>query len=393
MRKSTLCLGVAVAALPMMLAPIARAQDATTPAPSAQQADAQRTNDLAALAEAQNKLLEAQNARFKAQMDALGLPKTDGKTTLGTDAGKIESWMLAGGTLTAAAKAIDSSVGTGPIALLDSDDVLDLNKGSILQREMNALRLALQSVAPSGCGRRAGAAIAIPPLAALGAVLSLLRTDTEIIGMTVDGAEGALLNAVAGTAAGKYVIPAEIARTSETGTTVVTLKALAEARANVPACRVEIESAARTDAQKKAATDQIAKLDAVAARIDTYLTAIATRSEGKPSDLEIAMLGDTVIEAHPDLRVLRVKLEKAGGTLLKRANLFTMLGAPAVGITGGAVISWHLVNPATGMVDAGGVLVCRTELTNLNDIHQGEVRASKCGPEVKDSLHTERNAQ
>jgi len=393
MRKSMLRLGAAAAALPIMLAPIAQAQDNPTPGPTPQQAETQRVNDLAALVEAQTTLIERQNALFKAQMDALGLPKTEGKTTLGADAGKIESWMLASGTLTEAARVINSRVTANTVVLLDSDDVLDLSKSLVLQREMRALRSALASVTPPHCGNQALGALAVPPLAAIGAILSLLRTDTEIIGLAIEGAEGALLNAIAGTKAAKYVIPSEIVRTSENGTTATQLGDLLEARQDIPACRVQIEAGAKTKAQKEAAAAQIAKLDAVAKQIDAYVTAIVTRSDGKPSNLEIAMLGDTITDEHAEFSVLRVKLDKAGGTLLKRANLFTALGAPAVGITGGAVISWHLTNPATGMVDAGGVLVCRTKLTNLNDIHNGRVRASACGTEVKDPTYRERTVQ
>lgn len=391
MRPSLFRLSAAAAAVPMMLVPIARAQDIPTPTP--QQAETQRITELTALVEAQNKLFEQQSARFQAQIDALGLPKAEGKTTLGADAGKIESWMLASGTLTEAARVIDDGIKTTLVVLLDSDDVLDLNKSLVLQREMRALSLALEMATPEACETQQVGALAVPPIAAIGAFLSLIRTDTELTGLTIEGAEGVLLNAIAGSTPGKYVIPSEIVRTNENGTTAAQLANLLQARTAVPACRALLEVRAKTTAEKATAPAQIAKLDAVAKQIDTYVTAIVTRGDGKPSTLEIAMVGDTITDTAGDFRVLRVRLEKAGGTLLKRANLFTAFGAPAVGITGGAVISWHLTNPATGVVDKGGVLVCRTKLTNLSDIHQGQVRASACGPQVQDPAYAKRRAQ
>ncbi len=389
MRRSIRRLGAAAAALPMILAPVAAAEDTPAPAPTAQELETQRLTALAALVEAQNKLRDAQNAGFKAQMEALGLPKTEGRTTLGTDAGKMETWMLAASTLDAAATEINKVHWAGSIVLLDSDDTFDLSRGAMLRREIIALSSAFDAAAGPNCGR--GVALAVPPLAVIGTILSLLRTDTEISGLTVENAEGALLNAIAakGAATGRYVIPAAIVRVSDTGETATELKKLIDMRQLVPACRSQIQSSARTAAQKKEAAAKISVIEALATRIDAYLTAIGTRSEGKPSELDMALLGDTIIEQNPNLRVMRVKLEKAGGTLLKRANLFTMLGAPAVGITGGAVISWNLTDPETGKVHGGGVLVCRTKLTNLGDIQRGHVRPSACGVEVKDPKYEE----
>ncbi|MBD8552000.1 hypothetical protein [Sphingomonas sp. CFBP 8764] len=391
MRTSFRIFGTAAAVLPMLLATVAAAQETPAPAPTAQAMEIQRLTALAALTEVQNKLLDTQNARFKAQVDALGLHKTEGKTTLAADAGKMETWMLAAGTLGAAAAEINQKNTAGPIVLLDSDDTLDLGRGSVLRHQIEAMLVAFEAAATPTCARTQsnGGAALVAPVAVIGAVLSLLRTDTEISAISVDGAEGALINAIAGTAKDKYVIPAAIIRVRDDGPTATKLTNLITTRETIPACKAAISAAASTTEQKTAAAEQIAKIDGVSARIDTYLAAVGTRSEGKTSDLDIALLGDTIIARHPNARVMRVRLEKAGGTLLKRSNLFTMLGAPAVGITGGAVISWQVTDPETGMVDGGGVLVCRTKLTNLRDIHKGRVNASACGVEVHDPAQGE----
>ncbi|MEG8055135.1 hypothetical protein QP185_21210 [Sphingomonas aerolata] len=145
MRTSFRIFGTAAAVLPMLLATVAAAQETPAPAPTAQAMEIQRLTALAALTEVQNKLLDTQNARFKAQVDALGLHKTEGKTTLAADAGKMETWMLAAGTLGAAAAEINQKNTAGPIVLLDSDDTLDLGRGSVLRHQIEAMLVAFES--------------------------------------------------------------------------------------------------------------------------------------------------------------------------------------------------------------------------------------------------------
>ncbi len=70
-------------------------------------------------------------------------------------------------------------------------------------------------------------------------------------------------------------------------------------------------------------------------------------------------------------------VEKGGGSLLKRSNLWTALGAPTVGITGGLIVSYTLTEPRGGGFLQGGALVCRTALTNLRDVQSGRVGGSR----------------
>lgn len=380
---------VAVAAMFSAALPL-QAQD--SPAPSPEQVETQKVKDRTELIKAETDKFKAETDRLKAQIDALGLPKPEGKTELEGEAGKLEGWMLASATLGVAAARIDTEVQTwlagnnaaGPIILLDADDILDLRVGELLRAEIqsqtDAYDSAMIKAKCSNAPVRGAAAAAIIP--AIGTILSLLKTDTKMSGFSFDTAEGALINALAGQGGGRYVIPADLAAPGAGGTTLAKLTAFTGLRDAAETCRIEIEAAAGDDAKaKKAAAVRLAPLVVLAARSQTWLDAASERKDGKPSRIELAMTADTLLASSPSPYILRLRVEKAGGSLLQRSNLFTMLGAPAVGITGGTVVSWRMSTASDGITRTGGILVCRTKLTNLNAIHAGrvDVNASSCG--------------
>lgn len=388
-RASVLVLACALAGtLSGPLASPASAQDDTAASEEAQ--ETQRIKDATEQIKAETERFKAETDRFNAQIDALGLPKTEGKTTLEGEGGKLEGWMLASATLTAAAEAISKGAAAkapaGPIVLLDNDDVLDLRIGQLLQSDVDVLVAAHRKAGLAiGCSDLAGgggaAALVVPATAIIGTVLSLLKTDTTISGFSFDTPDGALLNAIAGSKPGTYILPADLVAATADGQSLKKLKELAGFHEAAQTCRARIASAAGSEAAKQAAAPHLAMLDALATRTQAFLDAVSERKDEKPSRLELAMVADGLLEKIDTTSVLRVHVEKAGGSLLKRSNLFTMLGAPAVGITGGTVISWRLSSPVSGTSLAGGILVCRTKLTNLNAIHAGKVRIedSSCG--------------
>lgn len=378
---------VALAALlSTPFAPAAAQDEAQTE----QQRELQRLKDELDLVKAKNDLAAARTDGFQKQIDALGLPKTDGKTTLEGEGGKLEGWMLASSTLGFAAKKISDSAskdaGKGPIVLLDGDDVLDLRAGQLLRSDVGVLVQAHAKVGLEvGCTAIAKdggeiTAASASPAAVIGAVLSLLKTDTTISGFAWETPDGALLNAIAGSNPGIYVLPADLIAGGIDGDSVKAITDLASRHEKARACRVAIAAAASSAVAKKAVAPSLAALDGLSTRTQGFLDAVSERKDGKPSRLDVAMVADALLPALPTTSVLRVHTERAGGSILKRSNLFTMLGAPAIGVTGGTVISWRLSNPETGRARAGGILVCRTKLTNMNAIHDNrvEVGDSSC---------------
>lgn len=374
------------------LAPLL-AQDA---APTATELELERTKNETAQILAENEQFKARADGFQAQVDALGLPKPKGETSLEGNAGKLEGWMLASATLNVAATRIDENIGpwlannapSETVILLDSDDVLDLKVGEMLRFELDGLTASYgDAMRQTNCTNAPGirAAAATPVTALIGTALSLLRTDTKISGFSFDTAEGALLNAIAGTTGGRYAIPGDLAAPGAGGATLTRLRDFIKLRGDADVCRAAIETAAGSNADaKKAAAARLVPLLTLAARSQAWLDAVSERKDGKPSRLELAMVADALLVADTARPVLRVRIEKAGGSLLHRSNLFTMLGAPAIGITGGTVISWRLSTPGDGVTRAGGILVCRTKLTNLNAIHAGRVAVG--GSSCSDNL-------
>jgi len=63
--------------------------------------------------------------------------------------------------------------------------------------------------------------------------------------------------------------------------------------------------------------------------------------------------------------VLRVEVNRAGGTMITVKNLWTAVGLPAIRLSGGVIASYSLTDRTNGTVRLSGTVVCRTELTGL----------------------------
>lgn len=340
------------------------------------------------LATARADLAKLKSDALDAKIKALDLKAADGKTTLGADAGKLEGVMLASRALDKAASNIADNVrlvvpAGKPVALLTASEALDLSAAVGLSRETKSMLYTAAGLIKSYCPARGGGTIesfSVPPQV-IGAALSLLRTDTEISGFSMTGADAALVDAIAGTSLNgdsKWMFAKEISIADENNEIVKVFDFLLAARDPVMACRDKIKAAATTPALEAEAKPKLAALDAIVTRMDAFVVRVSAPREGKPSELTAAIMASKFSTTHAGMLALRVTVNQAGGSLLKRANVFTALGAPAVGITGGLVVSWRLFDPADGTVKKAGILVCRTALTNLNAIHKGKAGEPSC---------------
>lgn len=368
----------------------------------------------------------AKAAKVKAQMDALGLTPAEGKATIGTNGGVMEAWMLSASTADAAGAWIASDVlatptpasppppqqandpnapppppppRTGspdqhaaaapirPILLLGGDDALVLDTAEDLRTRITTASDALATATPKFCrdqgpatsGSQQGGAV---PLAAIGALAGLLKTDTEISGVDVPVANRMLVAAtgrrLVGSGATVRLPSAAVAPDSDSPLAAAWGRLLAD-RDAAKACRPRFAAQGGTAWIKKT----LAALDQQTAVVDA-MQAEETKADDKGiMPLARAIHVDTLLRGDP--RVLRVSVEKGGGSILKRANVWTALGAPAIGISGGLVVSYTLTEPTTGAFLAGGALVCRTALTNMRDVQAGRVggahgRKADCAP-------------
>jgi hypothetical protein len=389
MRRITL-----IAASTLALASQALAQDADPkPADAAQTKKEPTEEELikarTAQITAETAMIVAQSAKVKAKMEALGLTPATGTTTLNPGAGQIEAQMLAVGSLNAAAvdivRDLEGKNGDHPIAaltdkshtlLLDGNQAINLSLPEAIKADIKTLQSALRvtGVDPE-CLPAVDTRGRLPVAGALpiiGAVLSLLRTDTTISAITLTPSETQLMHAVATKLPGKAIILDDLASPVFAGSDLSKAIDALDESITVAARRSALLGCGDETNKAKAAV-----LNAAIAQAERFRTAITKSDDTDPSLLSTAIKFEAV--AKPGMKLLRLYTEALGGSMLKRSNVWTALGAPAVGLTSGLVISYRLSDPATGSVEKAGVLVCRTALTNMREVQAGRARESKCG--------------
>lgn len=373
-------------ARPIILVPVMAALLAGSP--SRAQETAATLADRTALIEARTALEKARADKVDQRLDRLGL-KSDamGKTVLTEGGGGFEGWLLSSRAIEAAAVVLNADlarldVGREALVLLAGDETFDMTLPSTMRERLSYLSkqasdtLSSASCAAGGADAPTGTLSFAPgAMAALGAVVGSFRTDTTVTGFAGPDAARMVIAALVATRTraeatpAAWIVPGDIMGVQETSPMLVKWAEIVNQRAKIAECRAGL--ARQGDGTKV----QVDRLDAQTANIDDFSSKQIGAGDGA-SPLVKAMQVDGVASLKP--MILRVYVEKAGGSILNRRNLWTALGAPAVGITGGAVIGWRLGDPSSGEVVGGGNLVCRTELTGMRAIQNGRVRPSDC---------------
>lgn len=366
------------------------AEDTTTPDPNA------ATVAATARLTAQTAYINAQTEKVKAQAAALGLPTVTGQTTLsGEKPGATEAWMLSSSAINKAADAIAQDVkGKGPFLLLAKDQVVTLTLADSLKGHIDTLSTAATSTWKAYCDKVSGSNglhtfgleagdKAISPGAApalIGAVLGAFKVDIDIQGVSVAAEDSAFVNAVATKLeTGTAILPSEITALPLTGkkppapdTLMGAWNALAASQRALSDCRTRLAGKPETDTLKA----QIAEIDRQLTRIDTFASDVTASSTDAPSLLARARLAEAI---PANAKVLRVHVEHAGGSLIKRTTVLTAFGYPAIALTSGLVVSYRLTDPQTGKVLKSNLLVCRTARTRLGKVQEGKVGVAGCG--------------
>jgi hypothetical protein len=84
---------------------------------------------------------------------------------------------------------------------------------------------------------------------------------------------------------------------------------------------------------------------------------------------------ESLLEGKPF--ILRVHVDKAGGSLVHRTNIGTFLGVDPLRVTGGLIASYDVTDPSSGRVAYTDILVCRTSLSRLRPIHDASWKGKK----------------
>jgi hypothetical protein len=315
---------------------------------------------------------DAEASRYKAEADMITARTKplsdlagDGKVTLGEGAGQLEAWLLSSEAIQDAAGLIAGAVGTDrSVLLLSGDETVDFQLLISLNEEIDDIARELRRAKDSAgtCGKTAGGpklnfAPIIPMIGALG---SVLQSSTEIRGINVDAKDRILLTAVARKLGAKAILPTAAAYPDSAETPLaVKLSNLSQSRAEAEKLKGCLPAAKKSE---------IAALASVITRHDTFRTAISTANAQGRVRLADAFALQAIYTDTP--RVVRLRLEKAGGTLLTRKSVWTALGFPAVAVTGGVVATFIETDPTNGSVVTAGLITCRTGLKGLRAVHR-----------------------
>lgn len=298
-----------------------------------------------------------------ALLGAVGAQALGGKTSLGDHGGEIESWMSAAPLMGSAAQAIAKAISRDGVVLA-ADAESDLGLPSFVRFQTARFKRVLDS-APTKCAAKPSFTIktmtesegvVAPSLASVVAEVlnGAAKPTTQIDGQPISLDNQFMLNALQ-SAAGKHrwvilsdlrIPPAE--------------SALVLAWDNLRKKRDQLAQACPKDDAAKAA---VAAYDAVDEKLG------APGDKGTPSLLERAALIDQALGS-ADQRLLQVRIEKVGGTVINTDTIITRLFAPAVRITGGLVMSYRLTDPKTGTSEKAGVVVCGAPKRPIGDVQR-----------------------
>lgn len=309
--------------------------------------------------------------QIQQQIDALN---KKGQYTVNTGSLAIESWLLSSSAIDSTAGKIYDAVNaklvvTHPDGKLDQKkvlvvtglEVLDFGQAAMINAEMQAIRNRLLALC-NECVDRGTVEIAAELPALAGAVIGLLRSETDLtaIELTVDAK--LLAAAVAGKLDHAFLPSAAVAPSAE-GQLIKSFNLLVATAGDAQKVHDEL---AKIEKPSEAQKERLAKLKSILSRYDSFYAKATTANANGIVPLSAAARLDELLKDDP--YVLRVNTEKGGGTLLKRTNLLTALGAESAFISGGLVSSYQLTEPTTGQLLVAGVITCRTTLTSLKRV-------------------------
>lgn len=245
------------------------------------------------------------------------------------------------------------------ILILTPDEPLDFSQVAMMALEMRALSSRLQAA----CDCTTTEEIAAGPVALAGAILGLLKSDTDLTAVTQTTDDKVLAAAVAGTfdqgilpsAALVASVPSEDHGIIKDFNDLVTLADAAQTKYVILA-----------KSKDEAELAKAARIKTVLDRFNAFYARVTTAGQNGVVPLAAAAKLEILLENKP--LVLRLKWQKAGGTVVKRTNLLTAFGAESVFISGGTASSYQLTDPVDGRLLKAGVVTCRTTLTSLKRV-------------------------
>jgi hypothetical protein len=349
-------------------------------------------------ADAKKAQYEAEQAAAKAQFGFLPQSPATGEVTTDAEAGKLEAAMLGSAAIRHAAAALaDHAAGNADPAkaecpddgtvwiLVASDEAVDATLLSAFFIETQALsnsytslgfppttKAATPSNQPFTEATSAAAAIG----AAVSGIAGLLKTDIDIKGISHMSTPAQLVRAVASRCPGRTVAKSALLMPSTEAVGPVTDQ-LATLDAQRNAARAWV--AVFPQKPSAAALAKKAEVDAVLARHGELLEALTKAGEDGRTRLADVMIQHAMFApVGKDAKLMRLHIDGSGGTLIKRQNFWTLMGAKALTMTSGIAASYTLSDFKTGTLDRAGTVVCGTNMKDFRAIHDGGIPDVTC---------------
>ena len=322
----------------------------------------QLRNGLAAAALLAGSPVQAADDEQVGILAALGLTAATGETELADGAGAMEGHILSAPLVGKAAKAIKDAIGAGDdlhsIVVLAQGETLDLSLPAVLMGSM----LKIEAETPKACPvkRKPGGNKGGKPLSAnvgeqeksetssrsttdiFAAAIGALKVDAKVSSFDAGSPEQALIAAIA-KGQPHYFVPSEIAAipSDNMNPLLVKFDDLKTRSKTLEPCK-----------DHKDVKEPLAKLDGLIAAVSK------PGENAEPSPLQKAARLSGIALSNP--QILRIKLDKAGGTIINKNGILYQFGFPG-GLTAraGLVANYRLANPRTGQIAAQGIVVCR----------------------------------
>lgn len=320
----------------------------------------------AAVATAEAARTNAIAGRTKAAIETLGLPSYEAKTVLNSGAGAIETLLLASDALEAAAARIagaalnHSGDGSRPFLVIAGEEKIDFSLLGGLQAQASAFRAIFDEI----CGKQGPSTLVAPAglgggIALISALAGLVRSESEVTAVELPKLSDRLLAmTVAGKLEGRAIFPdAAIAAPIQSTDLFGAVAALAEDRDRIAA---EIKTLEPPESDRYSAALE---------RFDAFFAGVTTAGPSGAVPLAEAARMEQLLKLNPLL--LRLFVEKAGGSLVTHKNILTFFGFDPVRVSGGLVASYCVTEPESGQVLEARMITCRTRVGTLRDIQGG----------------------
>ena len=320
----------------------------------------------------------------------LGLNAAKGQTTLGNGAGAIEAGTMNVEAFAQAADIILSATNIEQaegrrILLAAHDQQVDLVSPLLIQRRIARFRTAIaeptlrcagdfqeqkdekakQQKAETKLGLFSGTFSkgALTPFVPSD-FAQALTTDIAINPIALSADDRMLVNAIEIKGGGRFHLVGEGTALPADGSTILAnYLALLDEIVQRRAVCVRLDHASVVAAADSFANSLAADKGA--------LSALATAVQLEPYAGSIDPQGRRLPD-HPAALLLRVAVEQVGGTAITRSNIFYELGLVrgATTVAAGLVVSYRLVDPASGQPAATGIIYCMTDQRNLRDVYK-----------------------